>query len=420
LYKDNVIIDSIVLNENNQFFKHYDSLAPGLYTFKNEPESQHIYFEKNDSLVFTLDARNFDQTLVFDGRGSLKNNFLTELDIKNQIYTDFLFKNYDKPYDKFTQLVDSIHKQNKLYYNNRKQAINWSEEFDIFAQSYINYNHYVSFELYPYIHYRRTGKDITKTLPKNYYNYRNNLNINDERLISFQPFISYLISMINNIVYEDCLNETDLSDISLHCSIEKLKITNQIFESEKIKNMIFNKVALLYLLKDQNLENNKTFLELYFKLSTDSKEHTEIVKIYQQTQLLKPGLFFPDEILLDSNGDKVSLKSLIKSPTVIYFWSNRTPAYIEITQEKVEEFKKKYPTYKFIAVNIDHSHINWKKFIEKYSPEDITDYYQNSNYKNSRDKWLIYKIQRTIILNANGTIKDAFANIVDANFEEHL
>ena len=35
--KDNKVIDTLRLNEKNRFFTQFDSLAPGLYTFKHEP-----------------------------------------------------------------------------------------------------------------------------------------------------------------------------------------------------------------------------------------------------------------------------------------------------------------------------------------------------------------------------------------------
>jgi hypothetical protein len=420
LYKDNVIIDSILLDENNRFIKKYDSLAPGLYTFKNEPEAQHIYFEKNDSLLFSVDAKNFDNTLVFGGRGDLKNNFLVEMDIKSDNDKDFLFNAYIKPYNEFIPILDSVYNEKLAYYKKRKEKINWSEEFDIFAKSYINFNHYVRLELYPYIYYRRTGSEVMQQLPKNYYNFRKKIDINDERLISFQPFTSYLMAMLNNIVYEDCLNETDMADIALYCNIEKLKISNEIFKSEKIKNIILDNTAFLYLLEDQNLKNNKKFLENYFKFSTDTTAHPEILKIYNNAQSLKPGTQFPDEILSDINGNKKSLRSIINSPTVIYFWSSRTPAHLIHCVQKIKEYKQLFPHYRFIGINIDDSYINWKKSLNNFKPENPEDFFHNSNYKNSREKWLISKIQRTIILDANGTIKDAFANLVEANFIDHL
>lgn len=419
LFKDNQPIDSILLDEKNHFFKKYDSLAPGMYTFKNEPEYQHIYFEKNDSLMISFNAKNFDQSLVFGGRGDLKNNFLIDLYLKNETDRTNLFKFYDKPHDEFRPKLDSIYKDKKEFYSARKEIIHWNEDFDIYARAFLNFNHYVRLELYPYIHYKRTGNEIAQKLPKDYYNYRNLVDIENEKLISFQPFTSYLTAMLNNIVYEQCLNDGHDADLALHCNIEKLKQTNKIFKSSKIKNTILNNIAFMYLLEDQNLTYNQTFLKEYFKYSTDKSNHNEIAKISKNAQALKNGSFLPDEILTDVDGNKKSIRSLINKQTVIYFWSTKSIAHLETAHKKVEEFKQKYPNINFISINIDDDFISWKKALSQYTFNKELEFH-NTNYKNSKDKWVITKIHRTIILNPDGTIKNAFANLFDSDFDSNL
>lgn len=419
LFKDNIAIDSILLDENNHFFKKYDSLAPGMYTFKNEPEYQHIYFEKNDSLMISFNAKNFDESLVFGGRGDLKNNFLIDLYLKNEQDRANLFQYYDKEHKTFRPLLDSIYKDKKNFYNSRKETINWSEDFDIYAKALINYNHYVRLELYPYIYFKRTGTDISKNLPKDYYGFRGLVDLNDEKLISFQPFTSYLTAMLNNMVYEHCLNNGHNTDLALHCNIEKLKQTNELFKSEKIKNTILNNIAFMYLLEDQNLASNQTFLNEYFKYSTDKSTHNEISKISKNAQALKPNTLFPDEILTDVDGNKKSLRSLINKPTVIYFWSTKSISHLESAHKKVEDYTKKYPNVKFISINIDDDFISWKKSLSQYNFNKDLEFH-NTNYKNSKDKWVITKIHRTIILNPDGTIKNAFANLFDSDFDSNL
>ena len=81
--KDDELVDTIFLDKNNRFIKKFDSLTPGLYTFKHEPEYQYVYFDKNDSLMVRINPMEFDESIVFCGRGDEKNNFLMELFLKN-------------------------------------------------------------------------------------------------------------------------------------------------------------------------------------------------------------------------------------------------------------------------------------------------------------------------------------------------
>src|SRR5690554_5151093 len=59
-YKGETLLDSIPLNSENRFFVAFDSLTPGLYTFKHLPEYQYVYFDKNDSLMVRVNTTNFD------------------------------------------------------------------------------------------------------------------------------------------------------------------------------------------------------------------------------------------------------------------------------------------------------------------------------------------------------------------------
>jgi hypothetical protein len=46
--------------------------------------------------------------------------------------------------------------------------------------------------------------------------------------------------------------------------------------------------------------------------------------------------------------------------------------------------------------------------------------YRCTNFENLKEKWVINKIHRTLIINANGTIDNAFVSLFDANFEKFL
>ncbi|MBC8882761.1 hypothetical protein H9X57_03310 [Flavobacterium piscinae] len=47
-------------------------MAPGMYTFKYEPEYQYVYFDKNDSLMVRINPVEFDESIVYCGRGDEK------------------------------------------------------------------------------------------------------------------------------------------------------------------------------------------------------------------------------------------------------------------------------------------------------------------------------------------------------------
>jgi hypothetical protein len=69
-------------------------------------------------------------------------------------------------------------------------------------------------------------------------------------------------------------------------------------------------------------------------------------------------------------------------------------------------------------VNLD-KHENWKKSLSKYNFKDVKEYCC-ADFEDIKAKWAITKIYRTIVVNEDKSIKNAFTNIFDVTFEENL
>ncbi len=417
LLKDNEVIDSILLDDKNRFFKKFDSLAPGMYTFRHEPEYQYIYFDKNDSIMLRLNTKEFDNSLVFCGRGDQKNNFLIEMFLKNE--ADRGYDVFDKDYKSFTKTIDSSYNSKKAFYLRRKTEIGWDEKFDTYAKASLDLNHLAKKEIYPIAHKRRSGEDICKSLPKNYYDFRKQIDYNNEDLTTYVAFVRYMTAMLNNIAYKNCNTEKDYEQTALASNIKKLNITDTLFKNQKIKNGVLNNIAFMYLLEDQNMANNNMFLERYFQLSTDKSKHNEIRKISSAAQHLNPGNKLPVEKFINTFGENVDFNHMIKGQTIVFFWTMSSKSHLEAVHKKAQELKDKYPELNFIAVNMDDSKEDWLKTLSKYDFRDTVELHA-SELQKLKDEWVITKIHRVILLNADGTIKNAFVSLFDARFEENL
>ena len=64
--------------------KKFKNLKGGLYTFKHGVEFQYIFLQPNDSLLLRLNTWDFDESLVFSGKGAEKNNLL--INKNNYVY----------------------------------------------------------------------------------------------------------------------------------------------------------------------------------------------------------------------------------------------------------------------------------------------------------------------------------------------
>lgn len=413
LCKDNVVIDTIALDKNNRFFQKYDTLSSGMYTFRHDPEYQYIYFDKGDSLMVRLNTQEFDNSLTFCGRGDEKNNFLIELFLKNEDERNSTFDIYEFDLIKFESKINADHKSKKAFYERRKEEIDWNDDFDLYAKTMLEMPFWAKREMYPMVHKFRTNASVCKNLPKNYYCYRKEIDFNNPKLTHFAPFVGYLTSMLNNITCED--NDT----FSLQNNIQKLKVADSLFTNKSIKNSILHNIAFRYLLEDQNVEHNKAFLEQYYKFSTDKKSNDAIRKIGNSIQNLANSKFLPPIALMDTQKNVVDRLPTNNQKTIVFFWSSEARSHMELAHKRATELKAKFPNINFIAVNIDNSDSHWKESLlkKKFS---TTNEYHAVNFEEIKDKWVITKIHRAMILNADGSINNAFVSLFDANFEKYL
>ena len=417
--KDSEPIDTILLKKDNTFFKKFDSLTPGLYSFKHEPEYQYVYFEKNDSLMVTINTKEFDQSVVFSGRGDDKNNFLMELYLKNETDRDKMFSVLDYGLEDFSKNIDSSYQSKTAFYQKKKDHLNWSEDFDLYAKASLDFFHYSKKEVYPMVHKIRTGEDVRDKLPKDYFQYRKSIDFNNDKFTNFSPFVKYLTNMLNYITMNKTgVVESDL-DSSLKLNIEKLNVADTLFKNKKIKNTILNNIAFAYLLEDQNISNIQKFLNRFNQISTDKSRRNDISKMGDAIQSLKVGNELPNIKLMDATGNTVEIKSILKKKSVIFFWTDCLDSHMIAAHKKVIELEKKHKNYQFIAISVDESHDKWVEEVQNSKFQNVLEF-RCINFEELKQKWVINKIHRTIITNENGTINNAFVSLFDANFEKLL
>lgn len=417
--KDDFVIDTIFLDATNRFMIKFDSLTPGLYTFRHEPEYQYVYFEKNDSIMVRINSKDFDESIVFCGRGDEKNNFLMELYLKNESDRKAMFDFYDYDYTQFIQNIDSAFKIKEKFYAKKKQDIQWSAEFDLYAKASLDLPYYTVKEFYPIAHKVRMGKDITPALPQNYYTHRKTIDFNNPELANYSPFVKFLTHMMGNISQKAANPLSTQTNHSLEIGIQKLNIADTLFKNDIIKNKILHNIAFSYLLEDQNAINNKVFLEHYNKIATNDSNVQEINTIGQSIQNLSQGNILPNVTLIDLNGNRVSSNSLLKKPTVFFFWTENAEYHFKSAHKKALEYHKRFPKYQFIAINIDEDSQNWKTHLNKHQFGTINEF-RAADFQELKDKWVITKLHRTLIIDNNGSIKNAFVNLFDARFGDYL
>jgi peroxiredoxin len=134
---------------------------------------------------------------------------------------------------------------------------------------------------------------------------------------------------------------------------------------------------------------------------------------------LKENNPLPDATLIDFNNKKISLHAVIKKKTVLFFWTKNLESHFVAAHKRVLDLQKKHPDYDFVSICVDENHSKWQNILKNYNFDGIREY-RVANFDDVKDRWVVNKIHRTMVLNANGTINNAFVSLFDVNFETNL
>lgn len=419
-YKDGVIRDTLYLDQNNRFFKAFDSLTPGIYSFRQDPEFQYVYFDKNDSLLVSVNLRDFDESLVYSGRGDLKNNYLTEVYLQNEKERNDVFSLLTYDLDKFIATTDSLHNSNLALYHKRKEVIKWSKGFDKFIRATIDLPYYGKREFYPQLHLMHTGNDVYEQLPKDFYDFRSKVDFNDQELSQYAPYISYMSTMLNNMSAITYHNHFTNSEVVLKTNLNKLHIADSIIRDQNVKNSILGNIAHTYFLEDQHIPNNKEFLKTYLNYSTDQAKNQEIVQLSEIIKSLVPGNRLPEITLEDLQGNYVPIDNIFEGkPTVVVFWISKFQSHFTEAYKRVQDYEKRYPWVQFVAINLDESTAAWKMELDRIHIGK-TKQYRAKDLGELNKKIGLTRIHRTLVMRADGSISNAFSSLFEINIHKEI
>ena len=272
IYKDNNMIYESVVDVDGFFNIKIDTITSGLYTFYHEPEFQYIIIDENDNLQIRLNTLDFDESLVYTGKGSSKNNFLMDVFLRSENDELEINSKLDLAFDTFKNLVDSLYnkqmnsfklfKENNILSNSSKEIINTAILYP-----------YIS-KFHSYIIRNNIEEEIQKDL---FINYQNEISYDLDALAYFKPYIDFLyLHIYNNVkIKKDYENSLDFN-------IQRLLYTDKIIKSKLVKSRVLRFHAFGFILQRQDDVKNKTFLKAFFEISKDKKVNEEINNLYNE------------------------------------------------------------------------------------------------------------------------------------------
>lgn len=426
LSKANKVIDTIRLDQDNRFLYKVNPVESGLYTFRlwaaQDLELQMVLLEPKDSIMFRLNTMEFDETLVYSGRGAKKNNYLINWFLENEIENSQILGFCQLPVDTFSMRIDSIRnsKIKKLAEFNSKYET--TPTFREIAEANINYDYYYNKERYPFVNYVNTERTTLESLPEDFYSFRKDVDY-DHKLVGYYYRYSYFLWYhFENMAlseYFKTSRDSVFNMKSLDFNLIRLKLIDSLVADKELKNSLLEKSTIEFISKNKDVDTYDPLLESFQSKCSDVQKQEFVADIINSLKRLKPGKQLPDIMLSDLNNKESNLSSVIKRPTVIYFWSAAYPTHIT-SHKKAQELKIKYPEVDFIAVNINVRNDKlWRKMIKQY------DYNSNNEYvfvnpEAARNQLALYLINKVMIVDEDAVIVNDNTNMFYIGFEDEL
>ncbi len=429
LYKNDEAVDSVTLDKNNRFLFTFSDFDCGLYYFYNQPEYQYVIIEKGDSILLRLNTIDFDESLVFSGKGAEKNNFLID---------QFLQHEKEKRYIKdrlipmkpaaFKNSMDSLYAQKTTAIQNFALQQQTSDYTQKLLTNNAGYRLYQYAEVYPFLHQKYFDTKVVKELPADFYNYRKEIELHDISYSYFNPLLKYIRMFASGEAFayasqKNCsLTATQIThtfDYHQH----KLKVLDSTFKNDRValNTMLRNAAFTFYLDQERDLDLDKAYYQLFksYVIGNDTLV-AEIHELYNNIQHLKNGQHVENVYFINENGEKVPISEANrKKLTVYYFWSIYQKNHFQNLLKRVQYLQAKYPNVHFVGVNKDLKQHAWKEIISTYrlAPEDQ---YRIDNYNTIGKKLMLDKMNKVIIIDKENVVVDAFADIYSVKFENIL
>lgn len=418
------VADTLTLDNNNRFIYKISDLQSGLYSIRHGGEYQMVLLEPSDSIMFRLNTYDFDESLVFTGKGAKKNNYLIKTYLSNENEAKKLVEYSKMKPDDFNTFVEKRRdKQLKEFYD----FLEHNDETPFFKsiiEANINYNTYADKEIYPFAYFGNNKLIHVKDLPEDFYAHRKTIDYNANHLSNFFSYNRFLFSHIDNLAIASYYEDQDFHskfDRHSNCyNLSKLELIDSLISDETIKNNLLKYKARDYISHNHSEAEAQKMLEHYLAKSTSEADKSYMKDLVASLKLLRRGNPLPNLAIVNYNNSEHSITEIISKPTIIYFWSSNLKQQYRNSHYKVKELKTKFPQMDFISINInDGDDKSWKKIIDQYNFLN-TNEFKFKNSKEALKTLAVNYLNKAIIVNETASILHPNVNIYSSDFEDTL
>ena len=375
----------------NGRFEMSTKIEDGFYFLEYGRNSAYIYLYPKDKLSLNFDAKNFETSLVFEGQGSERNNYLVNKSIVDADLTKDLeafYKVDEATYLENISNVKKIHLTSLAKYD--------VEPFFTIAETKsLEYERLLSIQNYKTSYKFYLGDDITPS--EEFYKPLEAIDETDVSDYKKQPYFRYLVNSAWNKRIEAATDVDGMLKVFRKIPSQDLAIT--------LLNGFYSKIS-------SNKERSKDYLDLIKRLTTHQPFIEAAEKQYQEVINAK-GLIEGDDSPTFSyesvDGKIISLSDLEGKYVYIDVWATWCgPCIKQVPYLKALEERYHDKNIVFVSISVDKENVKekWKQMIidkELGGVQLFADKSFNSDFMNA---YAINSIPRFILIDPEGKIVD--------------
>ena len=410
--------DTVYLNDDNFFKYHIKAADPGLYYFQHF-EFQAMFIESGDSIMLRVNTLEFDESLTYTGKGSSKNNFLTELFLLNEQADQEIVSFYTLTPELFIEKMDSIDAERQAFLEDFLKRNDLSSGFKEVANAAIDYSIYGKMELYITSNYKKQRFGAHNEIPASFFKYRSDIDLGNEDLSTYYPYFRSLGYYFDNLAFETIEGTHEFNRMSFDHNWHKMdlihnRIVNDSLEQSLLKNTVIN-----YLINAEHTEHMELIMDKFFKYNQSREDETIITELAQLALNMMPGQTLPNVELVSYDNHTLDIHHVIERPTVVYFWSMNAPKHVKDIHERVRELRKKYPEFDFIGLNVDDQFKKWERLVQHEQYRQAHEF-QFEDFDAAGMQLLINSINKCMMIDPKAIIIESHTNIFSLDAEQKM
>jgi thiol-disulfide isomerase/thioredoxin len=364
--------------------------ARGEYQMKIGEEYTPVFLKPNSNLNFTIDLKEFDETISYSGSLAFENNALAKSMLADENFNENAKSNFGLNESEYSKKINDYTELKSTFFSKKMD-----EEFKDDALNKLKYKRFEMLLQYPSYHAYFTKNDSFKVSDK-YYDFMSEIDFSNAE--NFKGENIYIVSEFIEVKLKN--SKVDKKD-ELAYEIEKIKLINSIIENKELKNQY---VSVNYKSQFIYSPNPKRISEELLKLVSSDKLKNEVTSYLNQLETLSEGKAAPEFKLLCADGKIKSLTDYRGKYVYIDVWATWCgPCKKELPSYETLKADYKGKNVEFVSVCVWDEKSKWEKFLteKKLNGEQLFIEGQKSSFV---ENYMIQGVPTFILIDTQGNI----------------